>query len=180
MKTTLALILVLVSATAQAQTPKPRAVPPTTLRSILLEQLHLMHDREEWFAPAKVAIADLTPEQARWIPGPGQHSVGMLVNHLTLWNARDLAIMNGGHPAEISVNDETFNSFDATNWPATAARFDAVLTAWERAVESADDAKLHKFASTIAHVTTHNSYHIGQMILTRKLQGSWDSSKGVK
>ena len=129
---------------------------------------------------AKVAIADLTPEQARWIPGPGQHSVGMLVNHLTLWNARDLAIMNGEHPAEISANDETFNSFDATNWPATAARFDAVLTAWERAVESADDAKLHKFASTIAHVTTHNSYHIGQMILTRKLQGSWDSSKGVK
>jgi uncharacterized damage-inducible protein DinB len=55
-----------------------------------------------------------------------------------------------------------------------------VMTAWEKAVESADDAKIQKFASLIAHVGTHNAYHIGQIIYIRRLQGSWNPENGVK
>ena len=32
---------------------------------------------------------------------------------------------------------------------------------------------------TLAHQNIHNAYHIGQIVLLRKLQGSWDSSQGV-
>jgi hypothetical protein len=32
----------------------------------------------------------------------------------------------------------------------------------------------------IAHVGTHNAYHTGEIVYVRKLQGSWDPSKGVK
>ena len=31
----------------------------------------------------------------------------------------------------------------------------------------------------LAHQNIHNAYHIGQVVLLRKLQGSWDRSKGV-
>jgi hypothetical protein len=54
------------------------------------------------------------------------------------------------------------------------------MTAWEHAVETADDAKLEKWFSTISHIGTPNAYHIGQMIYVRKEQGPWHSEKGVK
>jgi len=54
------------------------------------------------------------------------------------------------------------------------------MSDWEKAVQGADEAKLEKWASTIAHIGAHNAYHVGQMIYTRKLQGSWDPEKGVK
>ena len=47
-------------------------------------------------------------------------------------------------------------------------------------VETADDKKLQTWASEIAHIGTHNAYHVGQMIIVRKLQGSWNPEKGVK
>jgi uncharacterized damage-inducible protein DinB len=54
------------------------------------------------------------------------------------------------------------------------------MTDWEKAVETADDQKLAKNASVIAHVGEHTAYHIGQIVYVRKLQGAWDPSKGVK
>jgi hypothetical protein len=77
-------------------------------------------------------------------------------------------------------NDETLNSFDAKQWNATVQQLDKVLTDWEKAVEAADEKKLETWASTIAHIGTHNAYHVGQIIYVRKLQGSWDPGKGVK
>ena len=162
-----------------AQTAKTTP-PPATLRSILLAQLHSVHDKQEWFVPVNNALAGLTPEQARAVPAPGAHSVGMLANHLLLWNTDSLMRFNGETPKEVTNNDETFNSFDAASWPQTVAKLDAVLTAWEQAVTTADDAKLTKWAPTISHVATHNAYHVGQILYARKLLGTWDADKGVK
>jgi uncharacterized damage-inducible protein DinB len=50
----------------------------------------------------------------------------------------------------------------------------------EKFTETADDEKLQKTASTLAHVGTHNAYHVGQIVYVRKEQGSWDPAKGVK
>ena len=50
----------------------------------------------------------------------------------------------------------------------------------ENRVETADDKKLQTWASEIAHIGTHNAYHVGPMIIVRKLQGSWNAEKGVK
>jgi hypothetical protein len=50
----------------------------------------------------------------------------------------------------------------------------------EKFVEAADDKTLQSLASEIAHIGTHNAYHVGQMIFVRKLQGSWNPEKGVK
>lgn len=182
----LALLLALPLA---AQTPKP-AAPPPTLRSVLLAQLRSTHSKEEWFVPINIAVSGLTPEQARWIPhselgdknpAPADHSVGMITYHLLFWNAASLARMKGEKPAPIPAdNKDTFNKFDATTWPSTAAKLDAVLTEMEHLVETADDAQLAKWADNIAHISAHNAYHVGQIIYVRKLQGSWDPDKGVK
>ena len=57
---------------------------------------------------------------------------------------------------------------------------DEVMTALEQVVQTADEASLQKWASTMAHIGAHNAYHIGQMVYIRRLQGSWDPEKGVK
>jgi uncharacterized damage-inducible protein DinB len=154
---------------------------PMTLKSVLLEQLRSTHNKAEWFVPANTAVAGLTPAQASWTDKSGNHSVGQLANHLVFWNRQALAKFKGETPAKFDGNnDETFNDFDAKSWDATVAQLDAVMTEWEKAVEAADDKKIAESASTIAHIGTHNAYHIGQMVYVRKLQGVWDPAKGVK
>jgi uncharacterized damage-inducible protein DinB len=154
---------------------------PMTLKSVLLEQLRSTHNKAEWFVPANTAVAGLTPAQASWTDKSGNHSVGQLANHLVFWNRQALAKFKGEAPTKFDGNnDETFNDFDAKTWNATVAQLDAVMTEWEKAVEAADDKKIAESASTIAHVGTHNAYHIGQMVYVRKLQGVWDPAKGVK
>ena len=176
MKPILAFLALLLALPAFAQEKKE-----PTLRSILLEQLRSTHNQKEWFVPVSVAVEGLTPEQASWKDSTSNHSVGQLANHLLFWNARQLAKFKGEPPDKYSGhNDETFNNFDSKNWTATVQQLDVVLTAWEKAVEEADDAKLKAWASTIAHIGTHNAYHVGQIIYVRRLQGSWDSEKGVK
>ena len=159
----------------------PKTPAPATLRSTLLAELHQVHDTAEWFVPLNTAIAGLTADQAKWSPGKDAHSVGQLANHLLFWNTRELADFKGEKPQPFSGNnDETFNDFNAAQWADTVTRLNAVLTEWEKAVEAADDQKLAANASLIAHVGAHNAYHIGQILYVRKLQGSWDPSKGVK
>jgi len=190
-----ALLLTLIFATlAPAQAapqaaPMQPAPPPPTLRSILLTQLRSTHTEEEWFVPINVAVADLTLEQARWIPkseggaknpAPADHSVDMIANHLLFWNSEYLARMKGLKAPPIPDNKETFNDFDASTWPSTAVKLDAVLTEMEHLVATAADAQLAKWAPSIAHISARNAYHVGQIIYIRKLQGTWDPEKGVK
>ena len=177
MKKLLFLLLLAVPLASLAQNKKP----PTTLRGVLLEQLRTTHTEEDWFVPANIAVAGLTADQAKWTPGKDVHSVGQLAYHLWFWNSTELAHFKGEKaPAFSGNNDETFNNFNPEQWADLQKKLDQVLGDWEKTVEAADDQKLAENASLIAHVGAHNAYHIGQIIIVRKLQGVWDPSKGVK
>lgn len=155
--------------------------PAATLRSVLLDELHSTHDKSNWFVCGNVAVANLTPEQANWSDGKGNHSVGQLAYHLVFWNQRSLQNFRGEKPAKFSGNnDETFTKFDAKQWNDTVHQLDEVMTAIEKAVETASDAQLAEWAPTVANIATHNAYHIGEIVMVRKEQGAWDASKGVK
>jgi len=169
-------VLLLLSFCANGQTSKP-----VTLRSILLEQLRTTHNEKDWFVTIDGAVEGLTAEQASWKDGSGNHSVGQLTNHLLFWNRRELAKFKAEPEQKFSGNnDETFNNFDAKKWNDTVKQLDEVMSQLEKLVETADDKKLEGWASEIAHIGTHNAYHVGQMIFVRKLQGSWNPEKGVK
>ena len=179
MKRTLVLVAVLAVFCASALSQE-KDKKPATLRSILLEQLQTTHKKQDWFVPPSLAVAGLTAEQASWKGSNGNHSIGQLTNHLVFWNTESLAKLKGTEPPKFSGdNNETFNNFDAKSWTATVAQLDKVLTDLEQFVETCDEATLDKNASRIAHIGTHNAYHTGQIIVIRKLQGSWDPKKGV-
>jgi len=162
--------------------PVPAAADtPVTLKSILLEQLKTTHDVKDWFVPANVAVEGLTLEQANWKDASGNHSIGQLAAHLVFWNQQQLSKMKGEPPPKYSGNnDETFENVDAAKWAATVQRLDTVMTAIESLVAAADDKTLAAWASPVAHIGTHNAYHVGQILYIRKMRGWWDPEKGVK
>jgi uncharacterized damage-inducible protein DinB len=173
------LVVLLLSLSLQGFAQDQKAAP--TLKSLILEQLRTTHNQKDWFVPVNVAIEGLTAEQANWTDGKGNHSIGQLTYHLLYWDQRVLTEFKGEKPPKFNGNnDETFTNVDAKPWTETVKQLDDVLTALEKAVEAADDKKIEANASTLAHVGTHNAYHIGQIVYIRKLQGSWDASKGVK
>jgi uncharacterized damage-inducible protein DinB len=152
-----------------------------SLKSVLVQQLKTTHDKQEWFVPVQVALEGVTSEQATWNAGGGNHSIGQLANHLLFWNERLLTKFKGGKEAPFNGNnDETFNSFTKDQWTETVKKLNAVLTELEQFVQNADDAFLKSNAETIANISTHNAYHTGQIIVVRRLQGSWNPEKGVK
>ena len=156
--------------------------PAPTLKSVLLDQLKTTHNKQEWFVPVVQAISRLTPQQAMWKEGTANHSIGQLVNHLIFWNQQQLSKFKGEKSAAFSGNnDETFEaSFDQKSWAAAVQKLDEILTEMEKIIGAADDSKLQSLSSDIAHISTHNAYHTGQILYIRKQQGSWDASKGVK
>jgi uncharacterized damage-inducible protein DinB len=175
MKSILTAVLILVSSQAIAK-------EPVTLRSVLLEQLKSTHNSQDWFVPVMKAVDGLTAEQAAWKQSKDNHSIAQLVNHLTFWNRQQLAKFRGEKPSAFSGNnEETFvATLDQAGWEAAVRQLDDVLTAWEKAVEAGDEAKLQSWYGVIAHISTHNAYHTGQILYIRKEQGSWDANKGVK
>ena len=154
---------------------------PTTLREVLLAELKSTHENAEWFVPANTAVKGLTAEQASWTDGKGNHSVGQLAYHLVFWNRRNLLTLKGEKPEKFSGNnDETFDKFDTKTWNDTVRQLDEVMKELEKWVETADETKLKENAQTITHISTHNAYHIGQIVFVRKEQGSWDPKNGVQ
>jgi len=154
---------------------------PTTLREVLLAELKTTHDNEDWFVPANIAVKGLAAEQASWTDGKGNHSVGQLAYHLVYWNKRNLLRLKGEPLEKFSGNnDETFDKFDGKKWEETVQQLDNVMKELEKWVETADEAKLKESAAVFTHISTHNAYHIGEIIYVRKEQGSWDPKNGVR
>ncbi len=181
MRSIIAVAVVLCAFCALSPAQDKAAKPPATLRSILLEQLKTTHNAKDWFVDGNTAISGLTPEQASWSDGKGNHSVGQLTYHMVFWNQQVLDKLRGQTPAKFEGNnDVTFTIFDAKKWSDLQQQFDQVMKDLEKWVETADDAKVEKAASTIAHVGAHNAYHIGEIVYVRREQGSWDPEKGVK
>jgi hypothetical protein len=167
-------LLLGVSFLAQAQQPKPDA----TLKSVLLQELRETHNEKAWFVSEKEAVAGLTGEQAAWSDGKN-HSVGQLVQHMNYWNSANLARLKHQPAPKTPDNDATF-AFDPKQWDAAQKEFDRLMGELEQFVQSADDATLAKIAPTIARIAQHNAYHIGEIVTSRKKQGTWNPETGVK
>lgn len=171
-----AVIVALAAVRAEAQ---EKAAP--TLRSILIDQLRSTHSKTQDFVCVDVAVADLTSQQAGWTDGKGNHSVGQLTYHLLFWTRRDLQNLRGVTPAKFDGNnDRTFTDFDPKHWGDTVRQLDQTLTDIETLAASASGEQFARWAPTLAAISAHNAYHIGEIVMVRKEQGVWDPNKGVK
>lgn len=157
-------------------------------KEVLLEQFTACYDENAWFVSLKTVLDGVSAEQAAWKPENVNNSIWETVNHIVFWNERWLQRYRGelNEPQDVD-NDTTFES-DETDWQATLEKLWAVMDEWRAKLETIDDKKLESpvnaqyqapWRSPLAQQNIHNAYHIGQILLLRKLQGSWDPEKGV-
>jgi hypothetical protein len=172
------LIAVVLGVGMLAQAQQPKTEPAPNLKNVLMQGLRETHNEKNWFVSEKEAVAGLTGEQAAWSDGKN-HSVGQLVQHLNYWNSAVLMKFKQQPAPKNTDNDTTF-AFDPKQWDATQKEFDRIMSEVEQFVESADEATLAKIAPTVTRIAEHNAYHIGEMVTSRKKQGTWDPKTGFQ
>lgn len=162
-----------------------------TIREVLLTQFAAAYDENGWFVATGSALRDLTAEQAAWKTEGVENSIWETLAHLNYYNRAYLERFKGVdyvYPKE--NNDETFEAKDVSEeaWQREIETFESIMNEWRRLLESAGETKFSEtvseknqmpWATLLSHVNLHNAHHGGQIVLLRKLQGSWDASKGV-
>jgi uncharacterized damage-inducible protein DinB len=158
------------------------------MKELLNEQFNSCYDTNGWFAAVRTALDGVTAEQASWKPAGADNSIWENVNHLIFWNERWLQRYRGelNEPQDVE-NKGTFRA-GATDWPAVVARLYSIFDEWRENLNRTDEERLGSMVNAgyqepwwvpLAHQNIHNAYHIGQIVLLRKLQGAWDPAKGV-
>jgi uncharacterized damage-inducible protein DinB len=162
-----------------------------TTKEILLEQFDTCYNENGWFVALKNALHNLTAEQAAQKPETLENSIWGILAHLNFYNERWLKRFKGETVDQMILqNSETFADAAGgeTAWRAELERLDRIMTEWRNLIESADEIRLNEndsdenessWANLIGYINTHNAHHGGQIVILRKLQGSWDASKGV-
>jgi uncharacterized damage-inducible protein DinB len=148
-------------------------------KQVLLMQLEACHDQNTWFVSLINSINGLTEQQATWKPNEGSNSISEIIHHLIYYNQRHLNQLKGIENEE-RTGESTFRNKDGLSWEETGVRINQLMAEWKKAVDEADEVSLTKWVEVIAHLTIHTTYHAGQILYIRKLQGSWGPEAGVK
>jgi len=160
-------------------------------KETLLKQYDRCYNENGWFVAVRNTIEGITAKQAVWKPEASDNSIRESLSHLSYYNNAYLQRFKGiDYQYDFADNDETFRGGDLSDdeWQTEVAEFDAIMTEWRGLLESADESKFDEpvsaenqatWAELIANVNAHNAYHGGQILLLRKLQGSWNPEKGV-
>lgn len=161
-------------------------------KELLIAQFNRCYAENGWFVSVRNALDGVTAEQADWSPDGADNSIWETLTHVTYYNNAYLQRFKGiEFEYEISTNDESFkrSAFPSEDeWKKVVDDFDAVMKEFRDLLWSADETKFdqlvsdenpRKWSALIADINAHNAYHAGQILLIRKLQGSWNPEKGV-
>lgn len=161
------------------------------IKDLLLQQFDASYDRNSWFVAFKNTLEGLTANEASWRPDRADNSIRQTVNHIYFYNRAYCERFKGVEfEYETDDNDETFSEGEISDsvWNDEVARLDSIMNEFRDLIRAADESKLfetvpqkreRRWFEVISDINAHNAYHGGQILLIRKLQGSWDRTRGV-
>ena len=150
-----------------------------SVKEVLQEQISACGDQNTWFVSLLNAIKGISEEQANWKPDEASNSIFELINHLIYYNHRYLNRLKD-IPITEGEESSTFSNRKGLSWGEVSAQITEIMTEWKQVIEDSTEKHLDKWASDLAHLTLHTSYHTGQILYIRKLQGSWNPKNGVQ
>lgn len=163
-----------------------------TQKELFLKQFTISYDENGWFVALKNTLNNLTAKEAVWKTENLDNSIWEILAHLNYYNFAYLERFKGvDYVYPKADNDATFEAAENVSdadWQAEIARFEAIMEDWRGLLEITDESKFDEavsassktiWATMISNIIQHNSHHGGQIVIIRKLQGSWDRSKGV-
>ena len=153
-------------------------------KDILLQGWDFTYDIEGWYPPLKDALQDVDHEMASCkAEGRASNTIGELVNHLLYYKKRFLyRLENRTWPVKINTNDDTFFIEDystPSNWKNLTQELASVHNGIREKLAHLKDEDLDAARPNdpvdrqILDLILHDAYHTGQIILIRKLYGSW-------
>jgi uncharacterized damage-inducible protein DinB len=140
---------------------------------------------EEWssFTPASRALDGLTPEQAVMKLEGSPHSIAEVVAHMLFWQKHDIATIETGVEPE-TTPAESWPVVTHGDWLRLKDEFLASLEKCReiaRIPENLDRLILGGRISVglrLVWFTGHNAYHLGQVVLMRRMIGAWPPPGG--
>ncbi|XEC94085.1 DinB family protein [Paenibacillus tarimensis] len=152
-------------------------------QEILLFSMDFAFQKEGWNPPLTKALEELDEAKANWRPEPEANTIREIVTHLIFYKEQLLQRLQGLEPSEPSSNDVTFNSSGEQTWEQTVARLIKVHQDIQCYLKDLQDEDLDRpmphipIGGQVLTLAMHDTYHTGQIILLRKLQGSWPSKR---
>jgi uncharacterized damage-inducible protein DinB len=156
-------------------------------KDVLSDQLLANANDPSWYLPFSESVENLSDEEAFWKPNLESNSIAEIVQHLLYWNETwqtRYQKSNVNAVPSIGDNNKSFIIPENQGFTDLKERLLEVLLQWqglltEEKVERDVDGfpEQVKWWAILGNVTTHNAYHIGQIIYIRKIQKSWHRSK---
>ncbi|KFN14054.1 DinB family protein [Bacillus pseudomycoides] len=152
-------------------------------KDVLSDQLLANANDPSWYLPFSDSVENLSEEEAFWKPNENCNSIAEIVQHLLYWNETWQTRYQKSHVnavPSIGDNNKSFIIPENKSFSDLKEQLLEVLLQWqdlltEEKVESeVNGFPAHaKWWEILGNVSTHNAYHIGQIIFIRKLQNSW-------
>lgn len=149
----------------------------------LRKQLHELLTGEHAHVGFAAAVADLPPKLRGAKPDGADHTPWQILEHLRLAQSDILEFSRDPKHASPKWPE---GYWPETNAPKDGAAWDASIAAFERDLEAmaklADEGDLYTpfpwgkgqtLLREILLAADHNAYHVGQLVLVRKLLGAW-------
>ncbi len=144
-----------------------------------------LHGKNTHIKPEKV-IAGLNPDNASKKPEESNHSCWELLHHIVVWQEAILEAIEGKKVdwKEVEKNHNWPSDEYLSNDSNFSSLVDKFLLGISKAEKLANSVDLHKplpawseapVIQTFIVLLQHNSYHLGQIITTRKNLGLWES-----
>ncbi|OZU90642.1 DltD domain-containing protein [Virgibacillus indicus] len=155
-------------------------------KEILADQLLANANDPSFYLPFSDAAANLSEEEAFWKPNDDCNSIAEIVQHLLYWNETWQKRYEKSHFGAVSTvdNNSTFIVPEKEKFNDLKEMLLEVLLKWQdllteekAGMEIEGFPAAAKWGDIIANISSHNAYHIGQIIYIRKLQKSWNQNQ---
>ncbi|TCZ80751.1 DinB family protein [Paenibacillus albiflavus] len=147
-------------------------------KDILADQLLANANDPSFYIPFSESVANLSEEEAFWKPNDESNSIAEIVQHLLYWNETWQLRYEKSHVnavAPIGDNNKSFIVPKNKRFADLKECLLKVLLQWQDLLtEEKVESEVNGFPVTakwwgiLGNISTHNAYHIGQIVYIRK------------
>ena len=140
---------------------------------------------EEWssFTPASRVLDGLTPEQVITKLEGWPHSMAEIVAHMLFWQKHDITTIETGAEPEVSAGAD-WPAVTKEDWPRLKDEFLACLETSREMTRNPENLNRlilggrYSVGLRMVWFTGHNAYHLGQVVMLRRILGAWPPPGG--
>ena len=158
-----------------------------TLKNHVLTMLDPEDQTPRWFGgPTAIdSIAEIDANCAAWKPAPDRHSIWELVLHIAYWKYEVRKTICENAPEPFPRNPDNWpempSQLNKENWKKDKAILEMEYRQLVESIEQFDNSRMSEklkqypdltYADVISGILHHDLYHIGQIVLMKRLYES--------